>query len=45
MKTLNLGAFPEKKCQPRRQIQQKGTKLEGLLMVNLASKMAVKLSF
>ena len=31
LKTLNLSTFPEKWCQPRRQIQWKGTELEGLL--------------
>ena len=33
MKKLNLGTFPEKWCQPRRQIQWKGTELEGLFMI------------
>ena len=44
---VNLsGTFPwEKWCQPRRQIQLKETELEGLLRVNLASKMAAKLLF
>ena len=45
LKTLNLGTFPEKWCQPRLEIQYKGTELDNLLITNLASKMVAKLSF
>ena len=48
MKTLYLGTFPEKWCQPRRQIKYNRRGLNSvdiLLITNLASKMVAELSF
>ena len=45
IKTLNLGTFRKKWCQLSQQMQEKGTKLEGLLKVNLALKIVAKLPF
>ena len=45
IETSNLCTFRKKWCQLSQQMQEKGTKLEGLLKVNLALKIAAKLSF
>ena len=45
IKTLNLGAFSENAVNHADKYKRRGTELDNLLITNLASKMAAKLSF